>query len=82
MKDEIRRFLRRCTTVALLGVLQAIETAPFVMRVRLDDAEMARKLPAGSTGTAAIYTERMKPTHVVRRVLLRQVAILNYVNPF
>jgi RND family efflux transporter MFP subunit len=61
---------------------RAIEAAPFVVRVRLDDAEMARNLPAGTTGTAAIYTEHLKPTHVVRRVILRQIAIINYVNPF
>jgi RND family efflux transporter MFP subunit len=60
---------------------KAIEAAPFVVRVKLDDAEVARKLPAGSTGTAAIYTEHLKPTHVVRRVILRQIAILNYINP-
>ncbi|MET4257189.1 RND family efflux transporter MFP subunit [Bradyrhizobium sp. S3.12.5] len=61
---------------------KAIEAAPFVVRVRLDDAEFARRLPAGSAGTAAIYTDHVKPTHVVRRVILRQLAILNYVNPF
>jgi len=60
---------------------KGIEAAPFVVRVRLDDAEVARNLPAGTTGTAAIYTEHLKPTHVVRRVILRQIAILNYVNP-
>ena len=60
----------------------AIEAAPFIVRVKLDDAEFARRLPAGSAGTAAIYTDRVKPTHVVRRVILRQLAILNYVNPF
>jgi multidrug resistance efflux pump len=59
-----------------------IQAAPFVVRVALDDPEIARKLPAGSTGEAAIYTDRVKPTHIIRRVLLRQVAILNYVNPF
>ena len=61
---------------------KAIEAVPFVVRVKLDDDEFARRLPAGSTGTAAIYTEHLKPTHMVRRVLLRQVAIINYVNPF
>src|SRR6266849_4545542 len=61
---------------------KTIETVPFVVRVKLDDEEFARKLPAGSTGTAAIYTAHLKPTHVVRRVLLRQAAIINYVNPF
>jgi hypothetical protein len=40
------------------------------------------RLPAGSTGTAAIYTDHVKPIHVVRRVILRRLAILNYVNPF
>jgi RND family efflux transporter MFP subunit len=61
---------------------RAIEAAPFAVRVRLDNAEAARNLPAGTTGTAAIYTEHLKPTHVVRRVILRQIAIINYVNPF
>ena len=61
---------------------KGIEAAPFVVRVKLDDAEVARNLPARSARTAAIYTEHLKPTHVVRRVILRQVAILNYVNPF
>lgn len=61
---------------------RAIEAAPFVVRVKLDDADFVRRLPAGSAGTAAIYTDRVKPTHVVRRVILRQIAILNYVNPF
>jgi RND family efflux transporter MFP subunit len=59
-----------------------IQSAPFVVRVRLDDAELAKRLPAGSTGTAAIFTEAVKPTHIIRKVLLRQIAILNYVNPF
>ena len=36
-----------------------IEVAPFVVRVRLDDAELADRLPAGSTGTAAIFTEHV-----------------------
>ena len=61
---------------------RAIEAAPFIVRVRLDDADFANRLPAGAAGTAAIYTDHVKPTHVVRRVILRQLAILNYVNPF
>jgi RND family efflux transporter MFP subunit len=59
-----------------------IQSAPFVVRVKLDDEDLAKRLPAGSTGTAAIFTEAVKPTHVIRKVLLRQIAILNYVNPF
>ena len=50
--------------------------------MRLDDDDFASTLPAGATGTAAIFTDRVKPAHVIRQVLLRQIAILNYVNPF
>jgi RND family efflux transporter MFP subunit len=61
---------------------RAIEAVPFVVRVKLNDDDVARRLPAGAAGTAAIFTDRVKVSHVIRRVLLRQVAILDYVNPF
>lgn len=51
-----------------------LEAAPFVVRITLDDADFAKRLPAGSAGTATIYTDHVKPTHVVRRVILRQLA--------
>jgi hypothetical protein len=41
-----------------------------------------KQLPAGSTGTGAIFTDAVKMTHIIRKVLLRQIAILNYVDPF
>ena len=43
---------------------------------------IADRVPAGSTGLAAVYTEHIKPAHVIRKVVLRQTAILNYLNPF
>ena len=61
---------------------KGIEAAPFVARVKLDDADVADRLPAGSTGTAAVFTDRVKAAHVIRKVLLRQTAIMNYVLPF
>jgi RND family efflux transporter MFP subunit len=61
---------------------KAIDAAPFVARVRLDDAKLAASLPAGATGTAAIFTDHVTVAHVIRRVILRQIAILNYINPF
>lgn len=61
---------------------KGISTVPFVIRVALDDAEFANTLPAGATGTAAIFTDHVRISHVIRRVLLRQVAILDYINPF
>ncbi|MGF7206464.1 RND family efflux transporter MFP subunit [Skermanella aerolata] len=59
-----------------------IQATPFVVRVRLDDHEAARRLPAGSAGAAAIFTDHIRAAHVIRQVLLRQTAILNYLNPF
>jgi len=59
-----------------------IQAAPFVVRVQLDNQEAARRLPAGSTGAAAIYTEHIEAAHIIRQVLLRQTAIMNYINPF
>jgi RND family efflux transporter MFP subunit len=61
---------------------KAVQSAPFVVRVRLEDEEFASQLPAGATGTAAIFTDHIKPAHVIWKVLLRQIAILNYINPF
>jgi RND family efflux transporter MFP subunit len=59
-----------------------ITAAPFSVRVKLDDKKLAETLPAGTAGTAAIYTEHIKPSHIIRMVILRQIAIVNYVNPF
>jgi RND family efflux transporter MFP subunit len=61
---------------------RTVEAAPFAVRIRLDNANAAHRLPAGSAGTAAIFTAHIRPSHIIRRVLLRQIAILNYINPF
>ena len=59
-----------------------IVAAPFAVRVKLDDDKLAARLPTGGAGAAAIYTPHIKPAHIIRKVILRQIAILNYVNPF
>jgi multidrug resistance efflux pump len=59
-----------------------IQSAPFIVRIKLDDAALGPRLPAGSTGAAAIFTDHVKASHVIRQVLLRQIAITNYINPF
>ncbi len=59
-----------------------LTSVPFAIRVKLDDDSVAEKLPAGATGTAAVFTEHVQVAHVIRRVILRQIAIVNYINPF
>ena len=58
-----------------------VQSTPFVVRIALDDREVVQRLPAGSTGMAAIFTEEVKVAHIIQRVILRQTAILNYVIP-
>lgn len=52
---------------------------PFIVRVQL--AEGAPWPPVGSAATVAIYTDRVQATHLIRRVMIRMQAILNYVLP-
>jgi len=59
-----------------------VQSVPFVVRLKLDDQEVAQRLPAGSVGLAAIFTDHVKASHVIRKVVIRQLAILNYINPF
>jgi multidrug resistance efflux pump len=59
-----------------------IQPAPFPVRIELDDRSIADRLPAGTTGEAAIYTNSVKPTHIIRRVMIRMSSYLNYVIPF
>lgn len=71
------------TQVSGLAVTpKQVAAAPFVVRIALDDPSLAASLPAGSTGDAAIFTDHAKATHVIRRVMLRMIAIVNYVNPY
>ncbi|CAN7206231.1 HlyD family secretion protein [Bosea sp. LjRoot237] len=69
-------------TSGLAVAPKAVQAAPFAVRVRLDDQDFASRLPAGAAGDAAIFTDRVQVAHVIRKVLLRQIAITNYVNPF
>lgn len=71
------------TQVSGLAVTpKQVASAPFIVRIALDDPSLAASLPAGSTGDAAIFTDHANATHVIRRVMLRMSAIMNYVNPY
>jgi RND family efflux transporter MFP subunit len=55
---------------------------PFSIRLKLDDPKLAKQLNAGAYGQAAIYTSSMQATHVIRRVMMRMQAWMNYLIPF
>ncbi len=60
---------------------QQIQAEPFFVRIELDDDQATEELPAGTVGTAAIYTESVAATHIIRKVMIRMESILNYLNP-
>ena len=85
-KGKVDAVLQAMSTGQILATGTAVTprqltAAPFVVRVKLDDPKLAASLPAGTAGDAAIYTERIKPSHIIRKVILRQIAIVNFVNP-
>jgi multidrug resistance efflux pump len=63
--------------------VQSISTVagPFFVRLKLDDPELEARLKPGAAADVAIYTPRSKAAHLIRRVMIRMTAILNYVNP-
>ena len=66
------------------GTLPAIQSTvpdPFFVRISLDDQEAANSLPAGSIGGVAIYSPKLTMAHIIRKVMIRMDAWLNYIVP-
>lgn len=60
---------------------QQIVHAPMWVRLELENPSELPKLPAGATGTGAIYTDKGAPTQIIRRIMIRMDAIINYLSP-
>ena len=56
-------------------------TGAAAVKIVLNDPAVARKLPIGLGGTAAIYTGVGKPTHIISKVTMRMKKWLLYVVP-
>ncbi|MEP2531022.1 biotin/lipoyl-binding protein [Shimia sp.] len=54
---------------------------PFMVRLTPVHPEDTAFLRPGAVGTVAIYTESAGATHIIRKVMMRMSAILNYLNP-
>jgi multidrug resistance efflux pump len=50
-----------------------------VVRIVLDDQELAKQLPLGGAGTTAIYTKFAEPFHIITKITVRIKAWMNYV---
>ena len=55
---------------------------PFGVAITLEDPDIdLSKIGGGAAGTAAIYTDSVAATHVIRRIMIRMEAWMNYVKP-
>ena len=68
-----------------LALTQTTVPQPYGVELVLDDdtllAAVGSHLPGGSVGNAAIYTESVTATHIIRKVMIRMDAWLNYLLP-
>lgn len=58
-----------------------VASEPFFVRLAIDNPEDSVFLQPGAVGTAAIYTDSVGATHVIRKVMMRMNSILNFINP-
>ena len=50
-----------------------------LVKINLDDTEMASQLPLGAAGAVTIYTDSGRPFQVISKVYIRMLCWLNYV---
>ena len=59
---------------------------PYGVRLSIDKEALAQlpgpQLPGGSVGSVGIYTDSVKATHIIRKVMLRMETWLNFINPY
>ncbi|MDF1841536.1 MAG: biotin/lipoyl-binding protein [Rubripirellula sp.] len=55
---------------------------PYAVVLQMDEEVIDQNLIAGGAkGTAAIYTQAMQPTHIIRKLMIRMDAWMNYIRP-
>ena len=55
---------------------------PFAVALEINEEDIdVADIPGGADGTAAIYTEEVAATHIIRKVMLRMEAWMNYIKP-
>lgn len=68
-------------TTGTVPLPRQVEALPFYVGIKLKDEAAGLEMPAGTVGTAAIYTETATATHIIRKVMIRMESFLNYIVP-
>lgn len=61
---------------------RSVSPLPFIVRMELEGHPRLRDIPAGAMADVAIYTSSVSATHLIRRIMIRMRAWMNYVIPF
>jgi len=69
------------TSGEIPSAAKATSVGLFAVKIHFNSDADPRALSMGSGGTAAIYTDRGKPVHVISKVTLRMKKWLLYVLP-
>jgi multidrug resistance efflux pump len=62
-----------------LPIAKNLKSQGFLLvRITIDDQDLANKLPLGAASSVAIYTDTLKPLHVISKITLRMKSWINY----
>jgi multidrug resistance efflux pump len=62
-----------------LPIAKDLKAKGFLMvRITIDDQELANSLPLGAAGSVAIYTDALKPFHIISKITIRIKMWMNY----
>ena len=72
----------QATGILPLAPTQQDLPLPYGVELLLDEEDLKlNAIPGGAIGTAAIYTESVTMTHIIRKVMVRMEAWMNYLKP-
>ena len=58
------------------------EAKGVVLKLTEDLENLPVRIEGGAIGTATVYTESAGFSHVIRKVMMRMEAWMNYINPY
>ena len=65
-------------TGGLEGLNPGAAADRWFVRFEFDEQQVADSLPQGTAGSAAVYTQRGKPVHIISKVVMRMNGWLAY----